>query len=267
MKPKVLVISGYGINSEAETAAAFNLTGSEAEIVPVNDLINGDNNFDQYQILALPGGFSFGDDTGSGKAMANKILNKLQEALLKFVQKDTLTIGICNGFQILTNLGLVPARNQNYSKPEAALMHNNTNQHQCRWVTLKNNSRKCVWTKDIDLIRMPISHGEGNFYANDEVLKDLNDNDQIVFKYVYQDGRPANSEFPINPNGSLQDIAGICDPSGRIFGLMPHPERFNSFTNEEGWELKKEALIRTNKEIPQEGAGLQIFKNAAQYFA
>ena len=266
MKPKALILTGYGINCEEETAKAFTTQRGEAEIVHVNDLINGDKDLSNYQILAIPGGFSYGDDTGSGNALANKIKNNLNEEILKFAQEDKLIIGICNGFQILTNLGLAPASNQQYGKREVALVHNNTARYQCRWVHLKNHSQKCIWTKDIDTLHVPIAHGEGNFYAEEETIQNMQDQDQIVFKYISQDGSPANEEFPINPNGSMLDIAGICDESGRIFGMMPHPERFFSFENEEGWEIKKEELIREGKEIPKQGAGLKIFKNAVEYF-
>lgn len=267
MKPKVLILTGYGINSEEETAFVFNQTGSESEIVHINDLIDGHKNLGDYQIMAFPGGFSYSDDTGSGNALANKIRNNLTEQILNFAKADKLVIGICNGFQMLTNLGLVPGFDGNYGEQKMALMHNNTTRHQCRWIHMKASSQKCVWTRDINIMHLPISHGEGNFYCEPEVLKRLQDQDQIAFTYCHPDGSPANGQFPTNPNGALADIGGICDESGRIFGMMPHPERFNSFTNEDGWELKKEALIREGKEIPTQGAGLKIFENAANYFS
>lgn len=266
MSPKALILTGYGINSEEETAKSFELGGTETEIVHVNDIINGSKNLDEYQIMAFPGGFSYGDDTGSGNALANKVRNNLEDKIISFAQKDKLIIGICNGFQILTNLGLVPATNEQYGKREAALMHNTKTRLECRWVHIKNTSEKCIWTKGIDVFHLPISHGEGNFYTEKETLENMKENDQIVFKYVTPEGTPANNIFPYNPNGAMEDIAGVCDPSGRIFALMPHPERFNSFTNEDGWELKKEQLIREGKEIPKEGDGLRIFKNATAYF-
>lgn len=266
MQPKALVITGYGINCEEEIAFVFANSGAKSEIVHINDLIAGDKNLEDYQIAAFPGGFSYGDDTGSGNAMANKIRNNFEDRILKFAQGDKLIIGICNGFQILTNLGLVPAVDKKYGERQAALMHNKTARYECRWIYLKNNSSKCIWTKGIDFIHAPIGHGEGNFYATPEILKKLNDNEQIAFRYVKEDQSPANGEYPFNPNGALEDIAGVCDPSGRILGMMPHPERFNSFTNEDGWEEKKEALIRKGEKLPQEGMGMKIFKNAVNYF-
>ncbi|MBI2634301.1 phosphoribosylformylglycinamidine synthase I [Candidatus Peregrinibacteria bacterium] len=256
VKPKVIVITGYGINSEEETAKSFEKAGAAAEIVHINDLIGNPKKINNYQILAFPGGFAYGDDTGSGNALANKIKNNIQNEILKFIAKDRLVIGICNGFQILTNIGLLPG----------VLMHNNTARLECRWVWLKNTSQKCIWTRDINLIHLPIAHGEGNFYAPPEMLKKMKQHDQIAFKYVNENGSPADRKFPINPNGAMEDIAGICDPTGRIFGMMPHPERFFSFENEDGWELKKEKLIRENKPLPKEGDGLKIFRNAVEYF-
>jgi len=272
MKPRVLILTGYGINSEEETAKSFDWTGSESEIVHINDLIKGHKDLENYQILAFPGGFSYGDDTGSGNAIANKLRNNLQDKILKFAQNDKLIIGICNGFQMLVNLGLAPATNNQYGKREVALMHNAHARLECRWVYLKNTSKKCIWTRNIDNLHIPIAHSEGNFYAEEETIKSMQENDQIAFTYTKPDGSPANQQFPHNPNGAMLDIAGICDESGRIFGLMPHPERFNSFTNKEDWPLIKEQALRKAREkgkkpeLPQKGTGLKIFENAANYF-
>lgn len=265
MKPRIIVITGYGINSEEELAKCFELSGGESKIVHVNDLFSGQEKLENYQILAVPGGFSYGDDTGSGNGLANKIRNNLMDEILAFTQQDKLIIGICNGFQILTNLGLIPSTDLKYER-QSVLMHNNTARLECRWVNVKMTSQKCVWTRDIDTLHLPISHGEGNFYCSPEVLDTMKKQDQITFKYVDENGAPANGQWPINPNGALEDIAGICDPTGKIFGLMPHPERFNSFTNEEGWEIKKEKLIREGKPLPKDGAGIKIFQNAISYF-
>lgn len=267
MKPKVLVITGYGINCEEETAKSFNMAGGESKIMHINDIITNPKVLDEFKIMVFPGGFSYGDDTGSGNAMANKILNNIQDYLLKFIEKDNLVAGICNGFQILVNLGLLPAIDKNYKMRQAALMPNKSARLQCRWIYLKKEDNNCVWTKGVDFIHLPVAHGEGNFYVKEDVLKKMKENKQIVFKYVKEDGTPANGEFPINPNGAMEDIAAITDPTGKILGIMPHPERFNSFTNEDGWELKKEKLIREGKPLPSEGEGLIIFKNAIKYFS
>ncbi len=269
-KPKTIVITGYGINCEEETSKCFQHTGSQAEIVHINDLIDGSKKLADYQIMAFPGGFSYADDTGAGNAVANKIRNNLEDEIFKFAQEDKLIIGICNGMQIIANLGLIPANNKDEKEPcgtrQAALMHNKKARLECRWIWLKNASNKCIWTRNMDLFHVPIAHGEGNFYTNTEILEKMKENDQIAFKYVHDDGSPANGQFPYNPNGAIDDIAGVCDPSGRILGMMPHPERFYSFENEEGWELKKEKLIREGKDLPKDGDGLKIFKNAVEYF-
>ena len=267
MSAKALIITGYGINCEEETALCFKKAGANAEIVHINDIIDGNKKLNDYQIMAFPGGFSYGDDTGSGNALANKIKNNLNDDILNFAQEDKLIIGICNGFQILANLGLIPATDLKFGERQAALMHNRTARFECHWIHLKNNSNKCIWTKDIEQIHLPIAHGEGNFYTNDETLEKMKADDQIVFRYIKPDGSAANQELPHNPNGAMEDIAGVCDPSGRILGMMPHPERFNSFTNENGWELKKEKLIREGKDLPTDGAGLKLFKNAVNYFS
>ena len=266
MQPRVLVITGYGINCEEETAYVFQKVGGKADIVHINDLIDGLKNMKDYQILAVPGGFSYSDDTGSGNAFSNRIRNHLNEEILNFIKGDKLVIGICNGFQILSNLGLVPATKRQYGKREVALMWNKTARYECRWVNLKTVSKKCVWTKDIDQIYLPVAHGEGNLYTEPEILKEMKDNDQIVFKYVMPDGSPTNNKFQFNPNGALEDIAGITDPSGKILGMMPHPERFNSFFNNPNWPKEKETICRQGKNLPEEGDGLKIFRNAVEYF-
>lgn len=265
--PKALIITGYGINCEEETAKCFLKTGTKAEIVHINDIINGNKKLKDYKILAFPGGFSYADDTGAGNALANKIRNNLQDDIFKFAQEDKLIIAICNGFQALANLGLIPAVDKKYGDRQATLMRNLNVKLECRWVYIKNTSQNCIWTRNIDILHLPIAHGEGNFYAPQEVIEKMQKNDQITFKYVHENGSPANLEFPINPNGALKDIAGICDPSGRILGLMPHPERFFAFENEDGWELKKEKLIREGRELPKNGDGLKIFRNALEYFS
>ncbi|MFH1218540.1 MAG: phosphoribosylformylglycinamidine synthase I [Candidatus Peregrinibacteria bacterium] len=265
-KPKALILTGYGINCEEETAKSFAQAGAIPKVVHINDLIDNPKSLNNYQILAYPGGFSYADDTGAGNALANKLKNNLQEEIFNFAKQDKLIIGICNGFQMLANTGLAPATNNQYGKREVALMHNKTARLECRWIHLKNTSKKCVWTKGIDVIHLPIAHGEGNFYTDQKTLSHMQTNNQIVFKYVKPDGSPAASIYPFNPNGALEDIAGICDESGRILGMMPHPERFTSFTNNYDWPLLKEELIRQNLPIPKEGEGLKIFKNAVKYF-
>jgi phosphoribosylformylglycinamidine synthase subunit PurQ / glutaminase len=266
MKPSVIVLGGYGINSEAETIFAFNQAGADAKYVHVADLIEKPGILEEAQILMIPGGFSFGDHTGSGKALSNLLFDKIGKQILNFVKRDTLTLGICNGFQVLVALGLVPALNEKYGERQAGLLTNTSNRFVCRYVHLKNQSEKCVWTKGIDMLFLPVAHGEGNFFLPEESMDQLEKNDQIIFSYVNENGSPANGEFPANPNGAQRDIAAVCDPSGRIMGMMPHPERGLWFSNRPDFTLAKEKLIRAGKNVPEWTSNLDIFKNAVEYF-
>ena len=263
----VLVLTGYGINCDGETRYAFERAGANAEIVHINDLIGGFKKLDDYQILAFPGGFSYGDDTGSGKALANRIRNNIWDELLSFVRSDKLIIGICNGFQVMANLGLLPALDGKYGSPQVALRHNETARYECRWVDLKVQSGKSIFTRGIDTLHIPVAHGEGNFYADEKVLKSLNEKGLVVFRYTLPNGERAEGRFPHNPNGSLEDIAGICDETGRLLGMMPHPERYIDFINRDDWTFLKEQYKRAGKELPKEGEGMKIFRNAVEYFS
>lgn len=265
-KPVAIVLGGYGINSEAETIFAFNQAGADARYIHVADLIERPEILDDAHILMIPGGFSFGDHTGSGKALSNLLLDRIGDQILKFVKRDTLTLGICNGFQVLVALGLVPALDEKYGDRQAGLLKNTSNRFVCRYVHLQSKSDKCVWTKGIDKLFLPVSHGEGNFFLPEESLDQLEKNDQIAFTYVDEHGGAANGEFPINPNGAQRDIAAVCDPSGRIMGMMPHPERGLWFSNRPDFTLAKEKLVREGKEVPMWTDNLQIFRNAVEYF-
>lgn len=276
VKPKVLVFSGYGLNSEEETRYAFELAGAEAECVHINDLIDAPpsrrKKLRDFQILAFPGGFAYGDDTGAGKAYANRIRDHLWEEFLKFLKEDKLIIGICNGFQILTSLGLLPAMDGNYGERQAALLPNKNARFINRWVDVKveneqsSSSNKSPWVKGLDFFSAPIAHGEGRFFAGPETLTKLKKNGQIALRYVkgevckYQNLEP-------NPNGSLEEIAGITDETGKIFGLMPHPERGMFFTQLPHWTYIREKLKREGKEIPKFAQGIQIYKNGVNYYS
>ena len=266
MKPKTLVFSGYGLNCEEETKYAFETAGSVADIVHINDLIDGRIKLSDYQILAIPGGFSYGDDTGSGNAYSNRLRNHLWSDLLKFIKQDKLIIGICNGFQILVNLGLLPAINKNYGVRTVALMPNDSVRYTVRFVELKKEKgNKSPWVKGIDNFSIPIAHGEGKFFADKDVLRELNRKKMIAFRYFKGEAcRYLNLEA--NPNGSLEDIAGITDETGRILGLMPHPERALFFTQMPNWPLLAEQYKRLVKKLPQEGPGVSIFRNGINYF-
>lgn len=263
-KPKALILAGDGINCEEETQYAFQVAGAEADIVHNRDLIDGRKSLDEYQILTLPGGFSFGDDTGSGNGLANRLRNNLQDALTTFVEQDKLVLGICNGFQVLVRLGLVPALEGQYGGQQVALMHNDGAQYLDRWVDLKCTS-KSPWLKEVQELSLPIAHGEGKLYASDQTLKQLQQKGLVAARYTF--GKMcAYQSLPINPNGSLDDIAALTDESGRVLGMMPHPERAIAFTHLPNWTLIRERLRRLGISIPEEGPGLQVFKNGVDYF-
>lgn len=263
---KVLVMSGYGINSEKETVFAFEKFGAKAEIIHINDLIDEKYKMSDYDIMVFPGGFAYGDDTGSGNAYANKLKNNLWEDVKRFISDKKLILGICNGFQVLVHIGLFPLPLGNYGQRNHALIANDSNNFECRPVFLKNRSKKCIFTKDIEIIRPVVSHGEGKFVTDNDTLKALKDNNQVVFTYTDEKGNNAKEKYPENPNGSLNDIAGICDHTGRILGLMPHPERALFSTSLPDYQLEKEKAKRDNKQIEEFfEPNLLIFKNAVEY--
>lgn len=259
---KVLVITGFGLNCERETSAAFALAGATAEQVHLNDLLSGKRQLEEFHILAFIGGFSFGDHLGSGTVFANRVKFRLREPLERFIADGKLVIGICNGFQTLVRLGLVPALEGEYFTQQVALAHNDAGTFRDDWCRLKMNpASPCVFTAGLDLIRLPLRHGEGKFVADPAVLAALEAKNQVVCRYADADGKVAGS-FPENPNGSLGAIAGICDPTGRIFGLMPHPEAFLSPYNSPSWTRDRQTAA-----LPPEGEGVAIFRNAVDYVA
>lgn len=264
-KPKVLVFAGYGLNSEEETKFAFDWAGGSSYIVHINDIIERKFSLLDYQILAFPGGFAYGDDTGSGNAYALKIRNHLWDELLHFMEKDGLIIGICNGFQILVNLGLLPATKKHGTR-EVGLMHNKQARYVVRFVDLKVKTKKTPWLRDIESLSIPVANGEGRLSIPDDILASLKKNDLIALRY-YKGEISTYLDLPANPNGSIEDIAGLIDNSGRIFGLMPHPERGMFFVQLPNWPLLKEKYKRAGKKIPTQGSGLQIFQNAIRYFS
>src|SRR3989344_5915122 len=262
--PRALVLTGYGINCSRETQFAFTQAGAQADIVHINDLIDGRRRLEDYQILTFPGGFSFGDETGSGNGLANRIRNNIWEQVAEFVEKDHLVLGVCNGFQALVRLGILPAINKNYGTQQVSLLHNEGARYLDRWDDVEC-SQKSPWLKGIDQISLPIAHGEGQLYAPPEVVQQMQHRDLVAARYVpgtictYQ-------PLPPNPNGSLDDIAALTDESGRILGMMPHPERAIAVTHLPNWPLIQEVLRRGGIEIPQEGPGLQLFQNGVDYF-
>ncbi len=264
---KVLVLAGYGLNCDHETAYAFELAGAKAERVHINSLVDGNVRLDTFHIMAFVGGFGWGDDHGAGVIQAVKLKTRIGGKILEFVEKGKLVIGICNGFQALVNMGLLPGFDSDYTKRSVAVTFNDSGNFRNDWVTLKvNPSSSCVFTKGLDTVELPVRHGEGKFYSDEPAITKLIENNQIVIRYAEPGGAPAEGRFPSNPNGSVKDIAGICDPSGRIFGLMPHPEAYNHFTNHPDWTRRKEMIKRTgNKEYKGIPEGIRILKNGVEY--
>ena len=255
---KTCVLRTAGTNCDKETAFAFEQAGAAVEVVHINRFLRRQKSFDEYHILALPGGFSYGDDIASGKIFANELRFELAEGLKKFIADGKLIIGICNGFQILVKSGILPGA-QGWLR-QTSLIINDSGKFEDRWVYLKKAGRskeatRCVWTAGLpQSIYLPVAHGEGKFIVGDaEVARQLKDNGQIVLQYCDQQG--GLTGYPFNPNGSLDNIAGICDPSGRIFGLMPHPERHVSAFQHPRWTLQGSTP----------GDGLIIFKNGVDY--
>lgn len=260
MPVKAIVLTGFGINCDNETQRALDRAGARALRVHLNDVIADPAMLDGFQIMAIPGGFSFGDHVASGKILANRLRCKLGGPVKKFVNDGKLVVGICNGFQVMVKMGILPLF-ENEFRQEVTLAWNDTCRFENRWVHLRTApGTKCVWLRGIESLEVPVRHGEGKFIPRDAaVLKRLQDNGQVALRYVRADGSPANGEFPFNPNGAADDIAGICDPSGRVFGLMPHPEAFQDPTNHPTWTRQDS--------LPAEGMGLQVFRNAVEYAA
>ena len=272
MNVRALVLTGYGLNCDYETDYALRIAGAESHRIHINELIwnKGENplySLDHYHILVFDGGFSWGDDHGAGVLLASKMKFNLGDEIQRFIEQGKLIMGICNGFQALVHMGLLPGIDWNYNDRSVALTYNDSGNFIDTWVNLRiNKDSPCIFTKGLDQMELPVRHGEGKFYAPPSVIEQLISNNQVVMQYANQNGEPACGIYPFNPNGSLVDIAGICDSSGRIFGLMPHPEAFNHFTNHPDWTRKKEELLRKGNPIHDiPGDGILIFKNAVEY--
>ena len=263
---RALILSGYGINCEDETLNAFKTAGAKGSVVHVNDLIKNPSKLNNYQILAIPGGFSYGDHTGSGNAMAHKIKNNLFENIINFIEKDKLVLGVCNGCQILVNLGIVPAIDQH--KREMALVENDIGTYQCRWVKLKIVNSRSPWLKKINYLNLPVAHQEGKFIAEKGIIHKLKQKKLITCKYINNYGSLAKKKFPYNPNGSLEDIAAISNSKGNVLAMMPHPERALYFFQKPDWIIKKSRLDKNNLtgNSGKYADGYKIFKNAYNYF-
>jgi phosphoribosylformylglycinamidine synthase subunit PurQ / glutaminase len=252
--PHVLILRAPGTNCDAETQFAFEQAGATAERVHVNRLREQPRLLHDCQILVIPGGFSYGDDAGAGKIFATQ-LAFLGDTLRTFRDRENLILGVCNGFQVLLKAGLLVPPDEDGSL--ATLTHNSCG-YQDRWLYLKVTSDRSPFLREIDLMHLPMAHGEGSFVCRkDWILKGLQQSDQVVLRYATPDGRPAEGVFPHNPNGSQGDVAGLCDATGRVLGLMPHPERHVLPTQHPRW---------TREGLADEGDGLRLFRNAVAYF-
>jgi phosphoribosylformylglycinamidine synthase len=252
MKPRVLVLRAAGTNCDVETAYAFDTVGAAATTLHINRLRERPLLLREVQILAIPGGFSYGDDVASGRIFANELVAALRDELTAFIARGGFVIGICNGFQVLVKSGLLPALSAPPgaaapARQQATLTDNSSGRYSDRWVRVTGDPVRCKWIADADEIELPVAHGEGRFVADAAVLSALAANHQIALRY----------SSGTNPNGAAMDIAGICDPSGRVFGLMPHPERFLRFENHPRW---------TREVRRAEGDGVRIFRTAVAHF-
>jgi phosphoribosylformylglycinamidine synthase subunit PurQ / glutaminase len=253
--PRVLVLRAPGTNCDQETAFAFEQAGGRARIAHVNQLLDDPQMPAEFQILCIPGGFSFGDDIAAGKIFANLIRHHVRQSLAEFHAAGKLILGICNGFQVLIKSGLLLA--DTHEGCPATLSWNDSGKYEDRWVRLQTRGSTCVFLRGIEQLELPVAHAEGKFVARDaETLARLDDQQQLCLRYEGHQ-REALVAYPENPNGSEANVAGVCDPTGRVFGLMPHPERHIDPTHHPQW---------TRRPASQHGDGMQIFRNAIEYF-
>jgi phosphoribosylformylglycinamidine synthase I len=248
-KVRTIILRAPGTNCDEETAFAFRQAGSEASLVHIGQLIRREQQLSEYQILVVPGGFTYGDDLGAGRVLANEIRLKLGEDIERFIEGGRLILGICNGFQTLVKAGILPGSG---SQQQLTLTTNDSGRFECRWVYLNTNPEsRCVFTKSIERLYLPVAHAEGKVVADAEVLSGLD----VVLYYTDEHGR-RQAGYPYNPNGSVENIAGICDDTGRIFALMPHPERYIRGSQHPRWPRQEASNL---------GGGFKIFQNAVEW--
>jgi phosphoribosylformylglycinamidine synthase len=261
-QPNVLILRAPGTNCDRETAYAFELAGAKAELMHINRLLENPDGFSRFQVLCLPGGFSYGDDVAAGRILANQIEHHLDEHMSRFKDDGKLILGICNGFQVLIKSSVLLDRDPE-TGPQATLTWNDSGRFEDRWVRLGVENSPCVFLRGIETMELPVAHAEGKFVTRAvDVLARLEAKGQLALRYRPLRGTAGAPDghvpFPDNPNGSVANVAGICDPSGRVFGLMPHPERHIDPTHHPRW---------TRGEGRQPGDGMQLFRNAVEYFA
>ena len=260
MLPRSLILHAPGTNRDLEAAQAFELAGAQAEIVPLTALRQRQLRWEGYQILVLPGGFSYADALGAGRLLALDLRAYFAEQVQAFIGSGKPVLGICNGFQARVKAGLLPGLDAAKHHRYATLTFNASGRFECRWVTLRPRSARCLWTQGLaGLVDCPVAHGEGNFtLADPALLADLNVGDQIALTYVQADGAPADERYPANPNGSIADIAGVCNPRGNVLGLMPHPEdHVRAYQHPH----------RSRPGAPDDRSGLRLFENGVRYAA
>ncbi len=259
-KPKVLIITGYGVNCEAESAHAWKLAGAEPVQVHLNDLLDNPDQLEEFQAMMFIGGFSYGDHMTSGHVFAQRVKHHMKPQLQKFIDDGKLIIGICNGFQVMTKMGLLPGLDGKYFEPKVSLMQNDCGTFQNFWVDIKFEDTQCVFTQGLGTIPLPIRHGEGKIFTLDnETIERIEAEGCAAARYVDKNNNPTQ-DFPANPNGSLNAIAGLTDPTGRIFGMMPHPEAYLFPENHPNWDKQK-----IDGSLPEKGLGLKLFENAVNF--
>ncbi len=257
---KACVLRVGGTNCDIETKIALEDLGLDTEIIHMNQLLKGQRKLEDYHLLVIPGGFSYGDYVRAGAIWGKKLISKIRRDLESFIDKGKAIVGICNGFQVLVEAGILPGLNGLSEHPKATLATNASAKYECRWVHLRYQSSSCKLLsklKEDIVLRIPIGHGEGRFIASKEVLEEIVKHNLVIFTYCKPDGSPANGEYPYNPNGSMLDIAGICNLKGNVMGMMPHPERAYFGWQMPGWTC--------NNEPQPYGDGRLILESIVEY--